>query len=502
MSFKDIRENGYHFKTFDEMNLEYLGITKNFYGQTCVIEKFSALSSGLYWIKICVTEAHAIVNKKFTNSSTFVLWHDRLGHPGSIMTRQIIENSNGHPLKNLKVLSNGEFSCNACYQGKLIFSRHEPGVTHDLVTGGAGYIGSHAALRLLKDSYRVTIVDNLSRGNLGAVRILQELFPEPGRFQFIYADLGDANVVHNIFSQNAFDVVMHFAAVAYVGESTLDPLKYYHNITSNTLTVLEAMATRGVPTLIYSTTCATYGEPEKMPITEETPQLPINPYGKAKKMAEDIILDFHKNSNRYFNVIGSDPNGRLGEAPRPELRDHGRISGACFDAARGIIPGLKLSNCLLSKYLYLLNLPESGYFYCLGQFYPVLLSYVRGTDYKTADGTCIRDYIDVTDLVDAHVEALEKARPGKVGIYNVGTGRGRSVKEFVEVCKAATRVPIKVDFLPRRPGDYAEVYSDPTKIQNELNWTAKYTDLQESLQIAWRWQKSHGEGYGSSVATS
>lgn len=354
------------------------------------------------------------------------------------------------------------------------FSRHEAGVTHVLVTGGAGYIGFHAALRLLKDSYRVTIVDNLSRGNLGAVRILQELFPEPGRFQFINADLGDAKVVHKIFSQNAFDAVMHFAAVAYVGESTLDPLKYYHNITSNTLTVLEAMATRGVPTLIYSSTCATYGEPEKMPITEETPQLPINPYGKAKKMAEEIILDFHKNSNmsvmilRYFNVIGSDPNGRLGEAPRPELQEHGRISGACFDAARGIIPGLK----------------------------------VRGIDYKTAAGTCIRDYIDVTDLVDAHVKALEKARPGKVGIYNVGTGRGRSVKEFVEACKTATGVPIKVDFLPRRPGDYAEVYSDPTKIRNELNWTAKYTDLQESLQIAWRWQKSHLNGYGLSLAVA
>ncbi|TMX05774.1 hypothetical protein EJD97_001809 [Solanum chilense] len=354
------------------------------------------------------------------------------------------------------------------------FSRHQPGVVHVLVTGGAGYIGSHAALRLLKENYRVTIVDNLSRGNMGAVRILQELFPEPGRLQFIYADLGDAKVVHQIFSQNAFDAVMHFAAVAYVGESTLDPLKYYHNITSNTLTVLEAMSAHGVPTLIYSSTCATYGEPEKMPITEETPQLPINPYGKAKKMAEDIILDFHKNSNmavmilRYFNVIGSDPEGRLGEAPRPELREHGRISGACYDAARGIIPGLK----------------------------------VRGTDYKTTDGTCIRDYIDVTDLVDAHVKALEKSRPGKVGIYNVGTGRGRSVKEFVEACKAATGVPIKVDFLPRRPGDYAEVFSDPTKIKLELNWTAKHTDLQESLQVAWRWQKSHLNGYGSSLVKS
>ncbi|RXH67799.1 hypothetical protein DVH24_027946 [Malus domestica] len=351
----------------------------------------------------------------------------------------------------------------------LQFSYHEAGITHVLVTGGAGYIGSHAALRLLKDSYRVTIVDNLSRGNIGAVRVLQQLFPEPGRLQFIYADLGDAKAVNKIFSENAFDAVMHFAAVAYVGESTLEPLRYYHNITSNTLLVLEAMAAHNVKTLIYSSTCATYGEPRKMPITEETEQVPINPYGKAKKMAEDIILDFSKNSNmavmilRYFNVIGSDPEGRLGEAPRPELREQGRISGACFDAARGIIPGLK----------------------------------VRGTDYDTADGTCVRDYIDVTDLVDAHVKALANAKPGKVGIYNVGTGRGSSVKEFVEACKKATGVDIKVEYLSRRPGDYAKVYSDPSKVRQELNWTAKYT-LKESLQIAWRWQKLHLNGYGPS----
>ncbi|KAL4310310.1 hypothetical protein GQ457_01G037980 [Hibiscus cannabinus] len=329
------------------------------------------------------------------------------------------------------------------------FSQHEEGVTHVLVTGGAGYIGSHAALRLLKESYRVTIVEEVSyvagqssRGNIGAVKALQELFPEPGK--------------QNI-SKNSFDAVMHFAAVAYVGESTLDPLKYYHNITSNTLVVLESMAAHGVRTLIYSSTCATYGEPEKMPITEETPQ------------AQDIILDFSKNSDmavmilRYFNVIGSDPEGRLGEAPRPELREHGRISGACFDAARGIIPGLK----------------------------------VKGTDYKTNDGTCIRDYIDVTDLVDAHVKALQNAKPRKVGIYNVGTGRGRSVKEFVEACKKATGVEIKVEYQPRRPGDYAEVFSDPTKIRRELNWTAQFTDLQESLQIAWRWQKAHPDGYAA-----
>lgn len=351
--------------------------------------------------------------------------------------------------------------------GSSKFSVHEAGVTHVLVTGGAGYIGSHAVLRLLKDSYRVTIVDNLSRGNIGAVRILQGLYPEPGRLQFIYADLGDAASVNKIFSENAFDAVIHFAAVAYVGESTAEPLRYYQNITSNTLLVVKAMAAHGVKTLIYSSTCATYGEPNKMPITENTPQVPINPYGKAKKMAEDIIIDFSKTSDmavmilRYFNVIGSDPEGRIGEAPRPELREQGRISGACFDAARGIIPGLK----------------------------------VKGTDYKTRDGTCIRDYIDVTDLIDAHVKALAHATPRKVGIYNVGTGKGSSVKEFVEACKKATGVNIKVDYLSRRPGDYAEVYSDPSKIFKELNWTAKYTNLQQSLSVAWRWQKAHLNGY-------
>ncbi|OMP07650.1 NAD-dependent epimerase/dehydratase [Corchorus olitorius] len=188
-------------------------------------------------------------------------------------------------------------------------------------------------------------------------------------------------------------------------------------------------------------------------------------------MAEDIIIDFSKTTSmaimilRYFNVIGSDPEGRLGEAPRAELREHGRISGACFDAGRGIIPGLK----------------------------------IRGTDYKTPDGTCIRDYIDVTDLVDAHVKALANAQVGKVGIYNVGTGKGKSVKEFVEACKKATGKDIKVENLSRRPGDYAEVYSDPSKIRRELNWTAQHTNLETSLRISWRWQKSHVNGYDPPV---
>ncbi|KAG6544414.1 hypothetical protein Mapa_014248 [Marchantia paleacea] len=357
--------------------------------------------------------------------------------------------------------------------GSEMFTKREKGVTHVLVTGGAGYIGSHAAMRLLEDGHRVTIVDNLSRGNLGAVHALKTLFPRVGRLQFINADLGDPKAVDEIFSKNAIDAVMHFAAVAYVGESMAEPLRYYHNITSNTLGIVEAMAKHKVTKLIYSSTCATYGEPKKMPITEATPQVPINPYGKAKKMAEEIIMDYvHvKNADlavvilRYFNVIGSDPRGRLGEAPRPELRAHGRISGACFDAAMGIIPGLQ----------------------------------VKGNDYETKDGTCVRDYIHVTDLVDAHVKALNHAKMNTVSVYNVGTGKGISVQEFVEACKKATGVKIDVQYLGRRPGDYAEVYSDPAKIKLELNWTATHVNLTENLAIAWKWRKLHPEGYDNSI---
>lgn len=348
------------------------------------------------------------------------------------------------------------------------FRVRENGVMHVLVTGGAGYIGSHATIRLLEDGHRVTIVDNLSRGNIGAVRYLQN-FADPGKLQFVKADLGDLKAVDRIFSDNAIDVVIHFAAVAYVGESMAEPLRYYHNITSNTLTVLKAMERHGVTRLIYSSTCATYGEPRKMPITEDTPQKPINPYGKAKKMAEEIIKDYTRTNKefsvtilRYFNVIGSDPQGRLGEAPRPELRNHGRISGACFDAALGKIPGLK----------------------------------VLGTDYSTPDGTCIRDYIHVTDLVDAHVVAMGRQTPGKVAIYNVGTGKGYSVKEFVNACLKVTKKPIKVmEVKERRLGDYAEVYSDPSKIRKQLGWKAQYVNLEETLAMAWKWREAHPDGY-------
>lgn len=338
---------------------------------------------------------------------------------------------------------------------------------HVLVTGGAGFIGSHATMLLLEKGYAVTIVDNLSRGNKGAVRELQRL-DKNQRLDYVQADLGDRNAVDNMFRDRNFDLVIHFAAIAYVGESVAEPLQYYSNITVNTVILLETMKKYHVQDLIYSSTCATYGNQEKLPITEENPPLPINPYGKAKLAAEEVIRDFAKSNAefkaailRYFNVYGSDPSGRLGEYPRPALRHYGRISGACFDAALGNIEELT----------------------------------IMGTNFPTPDGTCIRDYIHVSDLVNAHL-AAKKALSNPPALFNIGTGKGISVKEFVEACKRVTGKPIKVkEQREARPGDYAAVYADPKKINTELGWYAQYTDVEESLRHAWDWRKAHPHGY-------
>ena len=362
------------------------------------------------------------------------------------------------------------------------------------VQGGAGYIGSHAALRLLEEGKRVTVVDNLSRGNYGAVKVLEkEAKARNLPFSFVEADLGDKDAVRKLFASfqkqhhgktkkkkkmmmmmgddddaTAIDTVIHFAAVAYVGESVADPLMYYKNVTVNTVTLLDVMREFGVRKLVYSSTCATYGDAAVLPITEKTPAIPINPYGKSKLAAEEAIRDFaaanpdfQSTVLRYFNVYGSDPQGRLGEMPRPELRALGRISGACFDAALGFIDELT----------------------------------ILGTTHPTRDGSAVRDYIHVTDLVDAHVTVMEHLQ-NPPALYNVGTGRGISVKEFVNACRKVTGVDIKVrEQAEPRPGDYAEVFADPTKIKRELNWTAKFTDLEESMGHAWAWRKKHPSSY-------
>ncbi|KAG2451063.1 hypothetical protein HYH02_004331 [Chlamydomonas schloesseri] len=345
----------------------------------------------------------------------------------------------------------------------------DPGRLHIVVTGGAGFIGSHAAMVLTQAGHAVTVLDNLSRGNAGALRALWDMTPAR-RFRFLRVDLGERAAVCGALARlrPRPDLVMHFAAVAYVGESMRDPLQYYKNVTVNTVNVLDCMDKVGIKQLVYSSTCAVYGNPESLPVTEATPPKPINPYGQSKLMAEEVIRwyarskpDFKSIILRYFNVYGSDPQGRLGEYPRPELRAQARISGACMDAALGMVPSLT----------------------------------VKGTKHPTKDGTCVRDYIHVMDLISAHVAGMgHLANPPP--LYNIGTGRGVSVKEFVDACKKVTGRDIQVIYQEEaRPGDYAEVWSDVSKINNELGWRANYTDIEEGLRHAWNWRLLHPDGY-------
>eukprot|EP00899_Mesostigma_viride_P003841 jgi/Mesvir1/13458/Mv16517-RA.1 len=258
---------------------------------------------------------------------------------------------------------------------------------------------SHAALRLLEKGHGVTIVDNLSRGNFGAIKELMMSVARPGQLHFVEADFGDKAKMLEVCKGTRFDCVMHFAALAYVPESMAEPHLYYRNNAASTLTLLEVMREAGLKRLIFSSTWATLGEPEKMPVTEETPALPTNPYGASKKMAEDMIKDTARLSKdgfgcailRYFNVVGSDPEGRIGEAPASEAsKKYARITGACFAAATGKRDGMD----------------------------------IMGTDWPTPDGTCVRDYIHVTDLVNAHIAVMPFLEDNKVRLYNVGTGKG------------------------------------------------------------------------------
>ena len=343
----------------------------------------------------------------------------------------------------------------------------DPWSAHVLVTGGAGFIGSHAALALLESGSRVTVLDNLSRGNMGAYRVLEGEATRK-QIQFWNVDLGDKESLCRNLKRSSVNVVMHFAAIAYVSESVADPLKYYANITSSTVNLLECMREAGVKNLVYSSTCATYGNPEALPITESTPPHPINPYGKAKLMSEEVIRDFAAQNPdfrsgilRYFNVYGSDPQGRLGEYPRPDLARFGRITGACMSAALGLVPELT----------------------------------VMGTRHPTKDGSCVRDFIHVTDLVDAHVLLMPKLANPPV-LFNVGTGRGVSVMELVAACKKATGQNISVRMQEEaRPGDPAEVWADPAAVEAFLGWRAKYTDVTEGLGHMWSWRRDHPLGY-------
>lgn len=324
-----------------------------------------------------------------------------------------------------------------------------------LVTGGAGYIGSHALRRLQAGGHKVMVVDNLFRGHRAAV---------PTDVPFHQFDIRDTDRLTALMEAERFDCVMHFAALAYVGESVTDPLLYYDNNTIGSLSLLQAMERAGVNKLVFSSTCATYGEPDQMPISETTPQSPINPYGQSKLFVEHMLADYQRAhpefayaALRYFNVAGNSADGSIGEDHEPETH---------------VIPLLLLS--------------------ALGRREQFT---VFGDDYATADGTCIRDYIYVEDLVDAHAVVMEAMQQGEQRIYNLGIGRGVSVNELVACAKQVTGVDFPVTIGERRPGDPSMLYSDPSKINNELGWSATVRDLETMVASAWSWFQQHPDGY-------
>jgi len=324
-----------------------------------------------------------------------------------------------------------------------------------LVAGGAGYIGSHAVKQLVQAGHQVVAVDNLFRGHPESVH---------PKAIFCQVDLVDTRGLVELLHRHSIEGVMHFAALAYVGESVGDPLSYYHNNTAGTVSLLRAMQEAGVKRLVFSSTCATYGEPKEVPIVETTPQQPINPYGWSKWCVERILRDYGAADRefafvalRYFNVAGAAADGSLGEDHDPETH---------------LIPALLLA--------------------ALGRREKVT---VFGTDYSTPDGTCIRDYIHVEDLCAAHVAVMEALQPGQGRFYNLGIGKGYSVKEVLEAANRVTGVEIPVEYGPRRPGDPAILFADARKIHRELGWSPRYTEIDQIVATAWNWFKSHPDGY-------
>ncbi|TVQ31137.1 MAG: UDP-glucose 4-epimerase GalE [Phycisphaeraceae bacterium] len=341
-----------------------------------------------------------------------------------------------------------------------------------LVTGGAGYIGSHAVKRLLRDGHAVTVIDNLVRGHAGAIERLRTIAPD--RLVFHEGDVGDRALVDHALREGAVEAVMHFAALAYVGESVTQPLRYHRNNTAAALSLIEACDAAGVERFIFSSTCATYGEPpeEMIPIRETTPQKPINPYGWSKLHVERILSDsadacaaagrpFSYAALRYFNVAGSDRDGLIGEHHEPETH----LIPLVLQAAAGVRDAIT----------------------------------IFGTDYPTPDGTCIRDYVHVEDLVDAHVAVMHALDPEHPGcdrrIYNLGIGQGYSVREVIDASARVTGKKIPVKEGERRPGDPPRLFADPSKILAELGWSASITDLEQIIATAWRWMREHPKGY-------
>lgn len=325
-----------------------------------------------------------------------------------------------------------------------------------LVAGGAGYIGSHTVKRLKAAGHKPIIYDNVSRGHREVADIL--------KVPSVIADLNDRAALARALREYQIDTVMHFAAYAYVGESVEKPLMYYDNNVATTLNVLRAMQEANVSRFVFSSTCAVYGDPDKIPITEEEKKAPVSPYGRSKLVVEWVLQDLAQSwkdfkfaALRYFNASGCAMDGTLGEDHDPETH----LIPVILQAILGTRPGIT----------------------------------VFGTDYPTPDGTNVRDYIHVDDLADAHILAMEKLQPGKPIFCNLGTGRGFSVKEIIQTAEAVTGKKAPVTYGPRRAGDAIALYADPSRARSVLGWEAKLKDPKVIIESAWNWFKDHPQGY-------
>jgi UDP-arabinose 4-epimerase len=319
-----------------------------------------------------------------------------------------------------------------------------------LVTGGAGYVGSHACKALKAVGYEPVVFDNLRTGHRWAVRW----------GPFVHGDICDTNAIRRAIKDYEIGAVMHFAALAYVGESVAQPALYYRNNVGGLVSVLEAMTETGVDKIVFSSTCAVYGMPPKVPISEDTLCAPINPYGHSKLMCEQVLADhavaydIGSVALRYFNAAGADEDGELGEAHDPETH----LIPLVLEAAAG--QRNKIA--------------------------------IFGDDYPTPDGTCIRDYIHVMDLASAHISALEHCEVGQAKRFNLGTGAGFSVLEIIEAARKVTGRSIAIEVAERRPGDPHELVADPSLARDTLMWACKHSELEAIIDSAWRWHKRSG----------
>ena len=334
-----------------------------------------------------------------------------------------------------------------------------------LVTGGAGYIGSHACVELLQNNYHVVVLDNLCNASPCSLEAVERITQKS--LTFVQGDIRDAELLEKVFQEHGIDAVMHFAGLKAVGESRELPLRYYDNNVNGTLRLLEAMQANGCKTLVFSSSATVYGDANSVPLKESAPTGATNPYGRSKLMVEEVLRDLHAADPswrisllRYFNPVGAHASGEIGEDPN--------------DIPNNLMP--YIAQVAIGK------LPHLRIF---------------GNDYGTADGTGVRDYIHVIDLVRGHLKALEYLRDEpKLSIHNLGTGNGYSVLDALRAFEAASGREIPYEFAERRPGDVAVSFADPAQAREELGWEASF-DLEAMCRDAWRWQTNHPDGYRS-----